>query len=193
MSKNILLIVEGNRTEKEIFGEAFEKIGYHVIKVDKKLTIKLEEDFEFQKLEYVKDQNNIVIITGPRNRIHGFLKYYNENTMSLDRIFSDSFNYFSSIFLIYDVDHNDNEDVEEMFQHFQDESTGMLLLSSPCIEVIGDYNRNRVEEKYHHLWEYKKDINNYYNGQTSTLINKNLYKYLLYFSLYIFLDFYFSY
>ena len=181
MSKNILLIVEGNRTEKEIFEKAFEKIGYNIIQPEEKLTIDFDTSIEVIRSKYSKDKDNIVIIEGPRNRIHDFLKYYDENTMSLDRIFSDSPNYFSSTFLIYDVDHNDNEDVEEMFRRFQDETTGMLLLSSPCIEVLGDYNRNREKGKYNHLGEYKKDLNDFYNGQTVALIQKNLYKDLLYF------------
>ena len=149
MNKNILLIVEGSVDEQNIFGHIFSKYGFNAIISNQKMDILGIGQFE--KFEYQLNKNIIVIIQGPRNRIHDFLKLYDENEMSIEKIFSYSYAFFSGIFLIYDVDHNDCEDIELMYKRFSDESSGMLLLSSPCIEVIADFDRNRGESKYNHL------------------------------------------
>lgn len=179
MNKNILLIVEGSVYEQSIFGNVFSKYGFNTIISNEKMDI--DGIGQFQRFEYQLNKNNVVIIQGPRNRIHDFLKLYNENEMSIERAFSYSYAFFSGIFLIYDVDHNDCDDIKEMYNKFADESTGMLLLSSPCIEVIADYNRNRGETRYSHLKEYKADINNHYKGSTDKFIVENFNDLMLYF------------
>lgn len=179
MNKNVLLIVEGKVSEQNIFHGVFSKYGFNVVVCEKPLTI--ENIGQFEKIEYKLNNNNIVIIQGPRNRIHDFLLLFNENEMSIEKIFEYPYAFFTGIFLIYDVDHNDNDDIEKMYKKFSDESTGMLLLSSPCIEVIADYNRNREVEKYSHLSEYKTDINNYYQGLTEEHIINNFEELMLYF------------
>lgn len=179
MNKNILLIVEGSCSEQNIFSNVFLKYGFNTIVSDEKINV--EDIGRFNKFQFELDKNNIVIIQGPKNRIHDFLKFYNENEMSIEKFFNYSCDFFHAIFLIYDVDHNDCDDVEEMFRRFSDETTGMLLLSSPCIEVIADYNHNRGESKYFHLKEYKADINAHYKGQTMTLIYNKFDELLLYY------------
>ncbi len=179
MNNNILLIVEGSRDEQNIFSDVFLKYGFSPIVSDEKMDI--DGVGQFDKYEYSLNNSSVVIIQGPKNRIHDFLKMFNENEMSIEKAFSYAYAYFSGIFLIYDVDHNDCDDVEEMYNRFCDESTGMLLLSSPCIEVIGDYNQNRTEETYHHLSEYKADINSHYNGQAYEFIKNNFEKSMLYY------------
>lgn len=179
MNKNILLIVEGSVTEPNIFNDVFLKYGFNTIVSGEKMDI--EDAGQFEKFEYNLDKNNVVIIQGPRNRIHDFLKLYNENEMSIEKAFSYPYAFFSGIFLIYDVDHNDCDDVEQMFIKFSDESTGMLLLSSPCVEVIADYNRERGESKYSHLSEYSADINEHYKGATNAFIVNNFNDLMLYF------------
>ena len=83
----------------------------------------------------------------------------------IERLFHYPTYHFSGIFLIYDVDHNDNDDVELMFEKFNNESDGMLLLNSPCLEVLADTNfdENR-EEKFKHLREYKRKLNKYHES-----------------------------
>ena len=179
MSKNILLIVEGSVYEQNIFGDVFSKYGFNTIVSNQKMDV--DGVGQFEKFEYQLEKNNIVIIQGPRNRIHDFLKLYDENEMSIEKVFSYSYAFFSGIFLIYDVDHNDCDDVELMYKRFSDESTGMLLLSSPCIEVIADYDRQRSESKFKHLKEYKAEINNHYNGATNDFIRNNFDALMLYF------------
>ena len=179
MNKNILLIVEGHVFEKSIFGDAFLKYGFNTIVSNQKMDV--EGIGQFEKFQYQLNKNNIVIIQGPKNRIHDFLKMFNENEMSIEKVFSYTYAFFSGIFLIYDVDHNDCDDVEAMFKRFSDETTGMLLLSSPCIEVIADFNRERGETKFAHLKEYKAEINTFYKGRTNEFINDNFDTLMLYF------------
>ena len=179
MNNNYLLIVEGGVDEQNIFDCIFSKYGFKTIKSKEKM--ELEDVGQFERFEYSLNKSNIVIIQGPRNRIHDFLKYYDENEMAVEKAFEYPYAFFKGIFLIYDVDHNDCDDVKEMFRRFPDESTGMLLLSSPCLEVVGDYNRGRTEEKYSHLKEYKADINSHYPQGSYEFIKNNFNELMLYF------------
>ncbi len=187
MSKSILLIVEGSVDEQTVFGHAFSRYGFHTVVCKEKLDI--QDVGLFQKYTYSSEKENIVIIQGPRTRIHDFLKLIRDTNVSIEKVFSFRYAQFQNIFLIYDVDHNDCDDVKTMFELFSDESTGMLLLSSPCLEVIADYNRKRTIEKYTHLSEYKSDINRYYNGQTFDFIDKHFEEIMLYFLDKNYLDF----
>lgn len=179
MSKRILLIVEGKTDEQNVLGNAFRKYGFETIVSNESLNI--ENIGAFRKFEYSSSKDNVVIIQGPRNRIHDFLKLIRNEYVSIEKIFSYAYAFFQNIFLIYDVDHNDCSDVSEMFSRFSDESSGMLLLSSPCLEVLADYDRNRTEERYSHLSEYKADINKHYNGGTFEYIAEHLNEIMLYF------------
>ena len=104
-------------------------------------------------------KNNIVVIQGPRNRISDLLKLFKKEHISLDKWLLKSYGIFAGVFWIYDVDHTTKEELDEMFNNFQDESTrGLLLVSSPCIEVVADINRTN-ELNCGHLYEYKKEMN----------------------------------
>ena len=162
MNDNYLLVVEGAKTEKNIFQCVLEKYGFNVVRVDEKLDV--ENIGQLECVEFSNDKKNVIIIQGPKNRIHDFLNMYNDKEDSIEKAFSLSLTRFKGIFLMYDVDHNDQEDIEKMFSKFQDESSGMLLLSSPCIEVLGEYNFKQ-ELKYNHLKEYKARLNVKYNHE----------------------------
>lgn len=178
-NKNILLIVEGAVDEKTVLDDVFASYGFHTLISESKIDV--DDIGQLKKLEYVFDNSNVVIIEGPRNRIHDFLKLADSSNIDIEKVFKYYNGFFQGIFLIYDVDHNDCDDVNDMFNRFCDESSGMLLLSSPCFEVIGDYNTSRIEEKYNHLSEYKADINSYYKGGTFEFMKKNFNKLMLYF------------
>ena len=160
MKDNYLLVVEGTKTEKNIFQNVLEKYGFNVIDVKEKLDV--ENVGQLESLEFSNERKNVIMIQGPKNRIHDFLKMYNEKEDSIEKAFSLSSTKFNGIFLMYDVDHNDQTDIEEMFAKFQDESSGMLLLSSPCIEVLGEYDFHQ-EARFNHLREYKSRLNTKYN------------------------------
>lgn len=106
---------------------------------------------------------------------------FNQNEEDFEKYFNYHSKYFQGIFLLYDVDHNSNVDIGNLMNKFNDEFTGMLLLSSPRIEVIGDFNRNRKENRWTHLKEYKKELNNYYKHGAIDEIIKNFDKFIIHF------------
>lgn len=153
-----LVITEGKKPEIEVFTNVITRYGFNVYN---KLEDILTEDFgEFTKEEYKNNiQDSVVVIQGPRSRLDHLLLYYKDNEFSLEKIFHLDMNSFQGIFLLYDVDHVSNEDLSEAFEKFNDESEGLLLVSSPCIEVLADVCTNRGETKFNHLKEYKALIN----------------------------------
>lgn len=107
---------------------------------------------QFDKSELSLNKDNVVLIQGPSNRVHELLIKFNQNEEDFERYFNYHRKYFQGIFLLYDVDHNSNKDIENLMNKFNDEFTGMLLLSSPCIEVIGDLIE--IEKKTNgHIWK----------------------------------------
>ena len=67
--------------------------------------------------------------------------------------------------MIFDIDHNDKQDVEDMFKMFQDEYSGLLLVSSPCIEVLCDLDNKIIGKKkfYDLSKEYKGCLNSFFD------------------------------
>ena len=157
MAKNFLIITEGVRTEPNILEFIFTKYGFNVIRQE---PIRIEEKkqlFDLDIIELAGDRDNIVIAQGPKNRIGEFLKLFDNQSEDIERYFSEQTRNFSGIFLIYDVDHTSNDDLANMFIKFQDEtSSGLLILSSPCIEILSEPNRREVLH-VNHLTEYKKE------------------------------------
>ncbi len=157
MNKSFLLIVEGIKMETSIFSNIFQKYGFSV-KECGVLKIDDENSLDLEQFNSVDSSDNIYIIQGPRNRIRDWLKLFNKRESDFDRLFHKLDTYFAGIFIIYDVDHTLKNELSEMFEKYNDETTGMLLLSSPCIEVLGDINRAEPL-KVDHLEEYKKEQN----------------------------------
>lgn len=72
MPNNYLLVVEGAKAEKNILQTVFERYGFNVIKCKEKISV--ESFGDFYKYELKADANNVVIVEGPRNRIHDFFE-----------------------------------------------------------------------------------------------------------------------
>ena len=157
MSKKFLLIVEGKDTEKSVLKEVLSRYGYNIVDCDViDITGKLK-NFDMAKM--VSDGDEVFIAQGPRNRIHDWLKLMDRKYDDFERFFEGINGLFAGIFIIYDVDHNSTEDISTMFEKYSDETTnGLLLLNSPCIEVVADAGRES-ELKVCHLKEYKKSLN----------------------------------
>lgn len=156
-----LIITEDTNTEIDIFEEVLKNYGFKVL--TKKERINSESLSNFTQTIYEDKTIDIVIAAGPRSRIHSLVRDFDSNTESIERAFGFFAETFSGIFLIYDVDHNDDDDIKEAFSKFNEPSKGLLLLSSPCIEVLGDYDRNRKELYCKHLKEYKSDLNKHHD------------------------------
>ena len=188
-TEKYLLIVDGKETEKSIFENLFKLYGFNVIKSERKLS--KYENLHINESLFELENKNIILIEGPKNRIHDILINTTSspeediNNIDVEALFGYNSNDFYGIFWIYDVDHNDNEDVEKMFSKFNDESeNGLLLLSSPCVEVLSDYNIARIL-KCEHIREYKRLLNDYWNKNgyknAKDYINCNISNLLVYF------------
>lgn len=163
---NVLLIVEGE-TEREILGYILPKYGFNEIIIDELIC----KDKDFTNYSFSDTKDNIVVIEGPKNRIKDVVKNLNDTDDFYKNFVHPSIK-FSGIFLIYDVDHNSDSIIREGFDKLIDESTGLLLLNCPCIEVLGDVKREEFECK--HLSEYKTYLNNYH--ATNKLTTKSYIK-----------------
>ena len=104
MPNNYLLIVEGANDEKNLLQYVFEKYGFSVTRYKEKISV--DTLGSFFKYELKSDVNNVVIIEGPRNRIHDFLIIFDIEFVAIEKLFHYSPYHFSGIFLIYDVDHS---------------------------------------------------------------------------------------
>lgn len=170
MGKNFLIITEGVSTEPTILEAVLSKYGFNVIR---KSPIKISEDsppFELEITELFDDKkDNVYIAQGPKNRIRDFLNLVNTQTEDVEKYFSQLSDNFAGIFLVYDVDHTPKEDLSNMFYKFQDETTGLLILSSPCIEILSEPNRTE-ELCVNHLKEYKKERKAWVQNKTSSSI-----------------------
>lgn len=158
MARNFLIITEGSKTEPDIFEAVFNRYGYKVYKKDR-ITVPGENDsFELDVAELSEQDINIVIAQGPRNRIHDFLGIIDLRRDDIERLFSGLESIFSGVFLVYDVDHTSREELSAMFERFQDETTGLLLLSSPCVEILSEIDRTEpiITD---HLKSYKAERN----------------------------------
>lgn len=161
--KNFLFITEGSEDEQTVLEKILNKYGFHTCVNH---TFINAEGLKNTELSLKKD--NVVIIQGPRNRISDFIKHFNKQQEDIESFFHYAKNHFQAIFLFYDVDHNEPDEINKMHALFNDESSGMLLLSSPCLEVLGDFDLKRQPLFYHHLSEYKHELNTYHNHNNKT-------------------------
>ena len=156
MAKNFLIINEGISTEPNILESVLKRYGFNVIR-KAPITISREGvSWDFSVTSFDNQKDNIVLAQGPRNRIRDFLLLIDQQSEDVERCFAQFEQTFAGIFLIYDVDHTLKEDLDKMFLKFQDETTGLLLLSSPCIEVLSEPERTEVL-RAQHLTEYKRE------------------------------------
>ena len=156
MAKYFLILTEGSKTEPTILEEILTKYGFQV---QRKQQVQIDgEDltWDFSATELTEGRGNVVIAQGPRNRIRDFLLLVERKQAEVERYFSGLCQRFAGIFLVYDVDHTLKEDLERMYKAYRDETTGLLILSSPCIEILSE--PNRVEKiAVDHLETYKSE------------------------------------
>lgn len=158
MSRNYLLIVEGAVTEKEILESVLKGINVTVERCEQ---VNLQSDVEdlFAGIYDKSNNDKIYIIQGHRNRIHDWLKSMKTEEEDFENFFSTLNEKFAGIFIIFDVDHTSKDELEEMFEKYNNETgNGLLLLSSPCIEVLADAKRKEPFEG-NHLKDYKTLLN----------------------------------
>lgn len=170
MTKQFLIMTEGARTEQNILQAVLEKYGFNVIKQEPIRIHKEGDPFDFNLSHLTNDKINILIAQGPKNRISEFINMFDNQSEDVERYFKLWSENFAGIFLIYDVDHTSKEALENMFFKFQDETeAGLLLLSSPCIEILSEPNRTK-ELCVEHLKEYKTERKAWVQDKTSNSV-----------------------
>lgn len=165
MNKKYLIIVEGKKDEVKIFSNLLIKLGFKVesgkdIDFGKTNFKEVSETFTMNNLE-------VLILHSAQSRIHDIVIKFDNSKDDIERFFGFATNYFQGIFLIFDIDHNDNDDVKNMFEKFQDEYSGLLLVSSPCIEVLGDLDNKIIGKKKFY------DLSKEYKGVLNLFFDKN--------------------
>lgn len=163
MNKKYLIIVEGEVDEVDIFEKIFLSLGFKVSR-DKTLNFK-NINLDLASKIFSNLDKDIYIVHSIQNKIHDIVIKFDKQTEDIEKFFGLSSNFFQGIFLIFDIDHNDKEDVDLMFNKFQDEYTGLLLVSSPSIEVLADINNKILgKTKFNSLTkEYKGKLNSYFD------------------------------
>ena len=166
MSKKYLIITEGNVTEPNFLVPLFQKYGFSVTE-EEQINVRVENVSSiFDKYEIKLDDKNIIVIAqGPRNRIRDLMLLFENNQYDIEKFFVKSSELFAATFLIYDVDQTLCDQLESAFNKFNNEQSGLLLVSSPCIEVLAHENEFGIAEiTGTHLSEvYKNKINEYIN------------------------------
>ena len=167
MNKKFLIITEGSVTEPTIFVNIFKKYGFTV---EEKGQIKVDIDNAnvdiFGKYEISNNRNDIVVVAqGPGNRIRDLLLLYDSKKYDIEKFFTNTREYFAGVFLLYDVDQTINAILDAAFSKFNNEQDGLMLVSSPCIEVLAHEDAMNIQEvKGTHLSSaYKSKINTYIN------------------------------
>lgn len=163
VNKKYLIIVEGSRDEVNVFSKVFSKYGYKV--ATSSIDFKKIDEVSFETL--TKNNVDIVIAKSNQSRIHDIVIKFDNRIEDIEKFFNFESNQFQAIFLVFDVDHNDKDDLEKMFSQFNSEDSGLLLVSSPSLEVYGDPNYNKVrEDKFFNITkEYKAKLNLYYQKE----------------------------
>ena len=162
MSKNFLLIVEDAVTEKNILKSILKNCDVEVFDSGR-IDLRGNVEDVFANIYDTSKKDKIYLVQGPRNRIHDWLKQIKTNQDDFEFFFNEIDGKFAGIFIIFDVDHTLSEELAEMFEKYNDETeNGLLLLSSPCIEVMAD--KERTEPLIcDHLHEYKAELNTKFN------------------------------
>lgn len=170
MTKRFLILTEGARTEQNILEAVLGKYGFNVIRQEPIQIQKEGKPFDFDLTQLVDDKINIFLAKGPKNRINEFINMFDHQSEDIERYFELWSEYFAGIFLVYDVDHTSKEALENMFLKFQNETgAGLLILSSPCIEILSEPNRAK-ELSVKHLSEYKTERKAWVQNKTNNSV-----------------------
>lgn len=175
-------MVEGEKDEVRIFTHVLNKHGYKVVSELPKLDFTTRGKPLGLEL-FSNNRADVYILNSKPNRLTEIIKHFNAETDTFSKALgfkhSDT---FQGIFLIYDVDHNENNPLQEAFACLNNEEEGLLLIQSPCLEVLGDDENIPIPERKmtHISKDYKTELNLYHERahhcNTIDYIEKNFEK-----------------
>ena len=173
MKRNYLLIVEGKETEPRLFSQILRRYGFNPVRAKRQTS---DGGIEYSCEELSDSVSNVIIAQAEKNRLEEIYKKISDNPSyyDFDHIFKSDdqeIKPYSGIFLIFDVDHTSKDALASLCAQFSDETNGMLLVSSPCIEVISEPARKEELRISEHIGEYKKQVNTKYNGAIQYVID----------------------
>ena len=158
-----LLIVEGEKAEPRIFENILSRYGFKVERLKRPKTF-VGYSFALEETVVENGVDTVYIMQSPKNRIGEFIHTCIEENWDLHQAFHQDNGLFNGIFIIFDVDHTSSESLDCMMKRFSDEfDEGLLLVSSPCLEIISEPNRIAPIEVCH-LSEYKRERNKELHG-----------------------------
>lgn len=179
MSKKYLIITEGAEMEPSFIIPLLKKYGFDVRK-EEKINVEIDTEISnFDKIQIENDNNDVIIVAqGPRNRIKDLINLFNNQKYALEKFFENSGDVFAGIFLFYDVDQTLKEDLDKAFVKFNNEQDGLLLISSPCIEVLAHEDNANIKEisGIHVSKEYKSKINKYISDNYHVKVSQYIYE-----------------
>ncbi len=165
-------MVEGEKAEPILLENVLKRYGFNCIKTTQQA---IDGSIELDVKKFVNGYNNVVIAQAAKNMISSFLKlvekykYFDFNNALT--ISDDGSLVYAGVFMIFDVDHTAKDVLSNAMRKFNNENEGLLLVSSPCIEVMADYGREKELEIKEHVKEYKKELNRRYpNGALQYII-----------------------
>lgn len=145
-TNNYLIIVEGEELELNLFDEVFKTI-YSNCTISKIVNgLKIENDNSDIISNDSKD--HFLIVKPKHNVLSQILKDVNGNPDIIEPylyfINEDDFDYgFRYVFYVFDIDYTKKKDLLDAFDLFNDPTDrGLLLVSSPCIESLVDFESN---------------------------------------------------
>jgi len=142
----ILLVVEGEKTEVDVFKELFTILGFSVVQEPKRGNFSRYTISTADKLVY--------LIPGPKQQVLEIMKEFDSASMDLSLFFNIpepiALNY-----IVYDADDTIFADFSSLIENFKSSQDGLILLSNPCFEVLADnvYDTHHKAPKY-----YKKKV-----------------------------------
>ena len=174
---NYLLIVEGEKAEPKLFETVFSRYGFKIEKHPRPKTFNDDIIDQFSETLIGNDKNVIHIMQAPNNCIEGFLHQAIREKWDLAKAFGKDTDFFAGKFIVFDVDHAPNEELKSMMDIYCDETDqGLLIISSPCLEIISEPER-KDPIKVTHLKEYKKQRNIYLDN--NVMVRKNAMDYII--------------
>ncbi len=138
-----LILTEGARTEINIFQRVLERYGLRVIRISRIESFTEPESLQLLGTELECDRTSVLIAQAPRNRLKDLLSYYRRDNIDLNLVFG-------------------SRDKEIYTRHNDETDSGLLLISSPCIEILSEPGRTE-ELRVKHLKEYKRERNNFFS------------------------------